>query len=98
PSARDGLVIARAIGHEQWIAAAGCIVGQLHADLGGEDTARRELESALAQAREIASLIWTRCAASWLASTLARSGDLDAAAAILAEHLSEDTPHETIPA
>jgi predicted ATPase/transcriptional regulator with XRE-family HTH domain len=96
PSTRQALAIAREIGHQQWITAAHCILGCLHADLFDWQTARRELTAALEHAQAIKSLYWMRGAAGWLASALARGGMLDAAAAILRDYHRDDVPLDTL--
>jgi DNA-binding CsgD family transcriptional regulator len=92
PGTRRALQIAREIGHQQWVTGTRCILGNIFADLGDFASARTELETALVLARQIDSLYWVRSAAGWLASTLVRSGEIDAAAAVLANDLSDATP------
>jgi ATP/maltotriose-dependent transcriptional regulator MalT len=94
PGTRLALQIAREIDHQQWVTGTRCILGNIFADLGDFASARTEFETALALARQIDSLYWIRSAAGWLASTLVRTGEIDAAAAVLANDLSDATPRD----
>jgi predicted ATPase len=96
PSAREALAIAQQIEHQQWIIGAHCTLGILHACLFDCDSARREFTEALTLAHDMGSLYWIRSASGWLAASTVRSGDLDAAGAIIDEHLHEETPLDTI--
>jgi DNA-binding CsgD family transcriptional regulator len=66
---RDGLSIAEAIQHRQWMSAAHLGLGALYLDLLALPEARQHLEQALALAREIGSLYWIHLSNSLLVST-----------------------------
>jgi DNA-binding CsgD family transcriptional regulator len=96
PATHDALRIAREIGHRQWTVGAGCILGNLFADLGDFAAARDQLAAALALAREIGSPYWVRSAAGWLAAALVQAGELDAATLLLRAERDDATPLDTI--
>ena len=58
--------------------------------------AQEHLEQALALAREIGSMLWTRMATGYLASVLVLLHEFARAEALLATTLSPDTPAQTM--
>jgi predicted ATPase len=96
PSAREALVIAQEIEHQQWETGAYCTLGHLYADLCDWGTAKSAYISAFELAREVESLYWTRSAAGWLASTHVHAGELNEAAALIEGSLDDTIPVNTI--
>jgi DNA-binding CsgD family transcriptional regulator/predicted negative regulator of RcsB-dependent stress response len=96
PGARQALVIAEEIDHQQWITAVRCMLGNIYADLGAFSAASAELQAALEIARHIGSPYWIRSAAGWLASTFVHAGDLARASAVLNAEFGDETPLDTL--
>jgi adenylate cyclase len=94
--AQAGLDIAKEIEHQQWICAANCGLGALHLDLLALPAARQHLEQALALAKEIGSLFWTRATTGFLASTYVLQNELGLAETALSAALEPDTPLQTM--
>jgi len=81
---RRALRIAAEIGHQQWQAAAHCILGQIHVAMLAPDPARRQLEAALALAHGLHSAWWSTFATAYLALAHLIRGDAAGAEAALA--------------
>jgi DNA-binding NarL/FixJ family response regulator len=93
--ARTGLRIAEEIGHRQWQVFGRMTLGELMTVLLDLPAAKRQLEVALASAREIGSGILTQLILADLGTVFVLEGDLDRAEAILAAALDADAPAET---
>ncbi len=87
---------AEEIEHRQWQTAAPTVLGGMYSGLLAYPQAREHFEHALALAREMGSLFWTRLATAYLASVTILLHDLAQAEKILHAALSRDTPTETM--
>jgi tetratricopeptide (TPR) repeat protein/DNA-binding CsgD family transcriptional regulator len=90
------LDIAEEIEHRQWQTAAQTVLGGIYYGLLAYPRARTHFEQALALAREIGSLFWTRIATGYLASALISQGDLGQAELVLSGALDPQTPAQTM--
>jgi DNA-binding CsgD family transcriptional regulator len=90
------LRIAEEIGHRQWFVMAHSGLGEILTLLRDLPAARQHMEAALACAREIDSVFWTRRVLAQLGSLSALEGDFDRAAASLDAALGPNAPMETI--
>jgi DNA-binding NarL/FixJ family response regulator len=93
--ARAGLRIAEEIGHRQWQVFGRMTLGELMTLLLDLPAAKRQLEIALASAREIGSGILTQLILADLGAVFVLEGDLDRAETTLATALDADAPAET---
>ena len=93
--ARAGLRIAEEIGHRQWQVFGRMTLGELMTVLFDLPAAKRQLEIALASAREIGSGILTQLILADLGTVFVLEGDLDRAETTLATALDADAPAET---
>ena len=89
---QQSLYIAEEIEHRQWQTAAHTVLGGIYSGLLAYPQAREHFEQALALAREIGSLFWTRIATGYLASALISQGDLSQAELVLSAALDPQTP------
>ncbi len=80
---RQSLDIAEEIEHRQWQTAAHCVLGGLYCGLLSLQQAQEHCERALALAREIGSLFWTRIATGYLASIAIALHQLERAQTLL---------------
>jgi predicted ATPase/DNA-binding CsgD family transcriptional regulator len=93
---QQSLDIAEEIEHSQWQTAAQTVLGGIYSGLLAYPQAREHFEQALALAREIGSLFWTRIATGYLASALIALGDLAQAEWVLKAELDLRTPTQTM--
>jgi non-specific serine/threonine protein kinase len=93
---RQSLDIAEEIEHRQWQTAAHCVLGGVYSGLLALLQAREHFEQALALAREIGSLFWTRIATGYLASVAIMQSDLARAETVIRAVLGTDTPAQTM--
>jgi predicted ATPase/DNA-binding CsgD family transcriptional regulator len=93
---QQSLDIADEIEHSQWQTAAQTVLGGIYSGLLAYPQARERFEQALALAREIGSLFWTRIATGYLASVLIALGDLARAEWVLKAELDLRTPTQTM--
>jgi tetratricopeptide (TPR) repeat protein len=82
-NAQTSLGIAEGIEHRQWMTAAHWSLGAIYLDLLVLPKAQHHLESALALAREISSVIWINHVSALLVSTYLAQGDDQSAEAVL---------------
>jgi DNA-binding CsgD family transcriptional regulator len=94
--AQASLALAKQIEHRQWLTAAHMQVGVLYFDLLALPEARRQLEQALALAREVGSWNWIRKVSGFLAPVYLWQNDHVSAEAILTAALERDAPMQTI--
>ena len=90
------LDIAEEIEHRQWQTAAYTVLGGIYSGLLAYPQAREHFEQALALARAIGSLFWTRIATGYLASTAIALHDLAQAETVLHAALNNNTPTQTL--
>ncbi len=93
---QQSLYIAEEIEHRQWQTAAHTVLGGIYSGLLAYQQAREHFEQALALAREIGSLFWTRIASGYLASALILQGDLNHAELVLNVALDPQTLDQTM--
>jgi tetratricopeptide (TPR) repeat protein len=93
---KQSLQIAEEIEHRQWQTAIHTVLGGVYSSLLALPQAREHCEQALALAREIGSLFWTRIATGYLASVAILLHDLAQVEKLLHAALSPDTPTETM--
>ncbi len=93
---RKGLEVAEEIGHRHFMATSHLVLGALYWDILALPIARAHLEQALTLARETNSMVWTRVAASYLASTCILQGQVAAADSVLDDFLSPDLPTQSV--
>ena len=91
-----GLEIAEEIEHQQWKAAAHCVLGVMYRDLIELPMARQHLEQALSLAKGISSLHWIRTATGHLASTYVMQKELDRAEELIHASIDANTPTQTL--
>ncbi|MBI3241906.1 MAG: AAA family ATPase [Chloroflexi bacterium] len=96
PLIRKGLALAEEIEHRHFMATSHLILGALHWDILALPTARLHLEQAVTLARETASMVWMRIAASYLVSTYVLQGQAEAAEKFLNEVLTPDLPAQAV--
>jgi ATP/maltotriose-dependent transcriptional regulator MalT len=92
----QGLAAAEEIGHRHFMATSRLVLGALFWDILALSVARTHLEQALSLARETNSMVWTRIAASYLASTYTLEGQVAAATSILDDLLAPDLPMHSV--
>jgi len=93
---QQSLYIAEKIEHRQWQTAAHTVLGGIYIGLLAYQQAREHFEQALALAREIGSLFWTRIVTGYLASTLILQCDLSQAELLLNAALDPQTLDQTM--
>ena len=93
---QQSLDIAEEIEHRQWQTAAQSVLGGIYYGLLAYPQARAHFEQAVALAREIGSLFWTRIATGYLASALISQDDLGQAELVLNGELDLQTPTQTM--
>ena len=93
---RQSLGIAEEIEHHQWQTAAHTVLGGIYSGLLAYPQAHEHFEQALALARQVGSLFWTRIAAGYLASVTILLHEVEEAEKMLSAVLSPDTPAETM--
>jgi DNA-binding CsgD family transcriptional regulator len=93
---QQSLYIAEEIEHRQWQTASQTVLGGIYYGLLAYPQAREHFEQALALARKIGSLFWTRIATGYLASALIAQGDLSQAELLLKAVLDLQTPAQTM--
>lgn len=91
-----GLALAVMLEHGGWQLYGHLLLGALYRDLLVLPQARAELEQALALARQLDALYWTRTVAGFLASACILDGALDQADTLLREVLAPDTSAVTL--
>ncbi|MES1259796.1 MAG: tetratricopeptide repeat protein, partial [Gemmatimonadota bacterium] len=99
--ARESLAIAQEIEHREWQCGARRVLGVMAADLLAPAEALIHLEAAHQIAQRLGSAIWIRWTGAPYAIALARSGQVDAASAVLREmdervHPVADAPPQTL--
>jgi tetratricopeptide (TPR) repeat protein len=82
-AALRGQAVAAEIGHHQWLAAAGVMTGQLHAERLEFEAAVRCLRQAHDLASQVNTAVWRRFAAGGLVQALLELGDVAGAEAVL---------------
>lgn len=95
--ARETLHIATEIGHQQWLAGAHSIMGEISVLMLAPDRAIEHLEAALALAREVGSPWWIGLSAADLALAYLLKGDVTRAEAALDAALLGDAPRASGP-
>jgi len=94
--AQEGLQLASAIEHRQWMTLGNCLLGILFLDLLDWQASQQFLERAFAQAQEIGSWNWMRSVSAFLAQTLLLQQDKTQADSILNTALEADAAMQTI--
>jgi tetratricopeptide (TPR) repeat protein len=89
---KRGHDIATQIGHREWIVGNQCAMGVLYLELLAPERAQRELDAALALARELRSEFWIRWATGALAGAYCLLDDGTRAQMLLEPVLSAGTP------
>lgn len=92
----QSLALAHEIDHRQWLSAGTMVRGRVHADILDPESARGDLENALALAKEVGSTHWMRTSSGLLGSTYIALGDLTRAEQILDAALPDGTPARTL--
>jgi DNA-binding CsgD family transcriptional regulator len=93
---QEGLQIAEAIEHRQWITLGDCLLGMLSLDLLDLKASQQYLRQALAQAQEIGSWNLIRSVSGFLAQVLLLQQDQTSAEAILTAALEPDAAMQTL--
>jgi len=93
---QGALGIATAIGHREWMAGSGSILGALYTEWLAPEAARPQLEQALAQAKRLQSQHWIHYATGSLAGACWLLGDLAQARAYLDAVLSPGTDMDSM--
>ena len=94
--AQEGLRIAEAIEHRQWMTLGNCLLGALSLDFLDLKAAQQYLGQALTQAQAVGSWNWMRIASAFLAQALLLQQDQAQADAILTSALEADGTMQTI--
>jgi DNA-binding CsgD family transcriptional regulator len=94
--AQEGLRIAEAIEHRQWMTLGNCLLGALSLDFLDLKAAQQYLGQALAQAQEIGSWNWMRIASGFLAQALLLQHDEAQADSILTAALEPGAAMQTL--
>ncbi len=94
--AQEGLRIAEAIEHRQWMTLGNCLLGALSLDFLDLKAAQQYLGQALAQAQEIGSWNWMRIASGFLALALLLQHDEAQADSILMAALEPGATMQTL--
>jgi len=94
--AQEGLRIAEAIEHRQWMTLGNFLLGVLSLDLLDLKASQQSLEQALAQAQVIGSWNWMRNVSAFLAQALLLQQDKAQADSILTTALEADAAMQTI--
>src|SRR5215470_14446658 len=93
---QEGLQLACAIEHRQWMTLGNCLLGILFLDLLDWQASQQFLERAFAHAQEIGSWNWMRSVSAFLAQTLLLQQDKTQADSILNTALEADAAMQTI--
>jgi adenylate cyclase len=93
---QSGLHIASTIGHREWVVGTRFGLGILYVELFAPDRARRQLEAALALAREMRSPMWAHLVSGALAGTYLQLGDQTSAQTCLEKVIDPQTPMDTL--
>jgi DNA-binding CsgD family transcriptional regulator/predicted negative regulator of RcsB-dependent stress response len=92
---KTAIEVAEEIQHREWICSASWALGHLYQELFALPEARRQLELALALAREIGSALYVQDVTATLASTYILQNDLDRAESILNAVLDSNNLEDT---
>jgi len=93
---KEGIEIAEAIEHKQWLVSARLAQGLFARDTGDLDSALNFMERALTEARETGSLHWVRTATGMLANVYVLRGDFELARQVIDAVLDESSASLTL--
>ena len=88
----ESIAVAEEIDHRQWVVQARWGLARLFGTMGMPEEERDQLERVMTLSQEIHSRTWMSLAAAGLASVLVSLGKTEAAASVLAEALTPQTP------